>query len=151
MNKMEVVNRGLNQSTFDVIWHSFDISNCYNTLDIKLTYLGKGIAGMTMSPDPKFSTQGGRVHGGLIATMADSVMGAAAITLSGIVYRTVEFNLNYLAPVFEETELIAEGRVIHPGNTVAVVTSSIYNNRGQLLAESRGTFIKDNKTILGGG
>ncbi len=147
MNKIATENRGLSPGIFDKVRNNFVSHNSMQTLGIKITYLGKGIAGMTMRPESKFSTPGGRVHGGLIATLADTVMGAAAITLSGSAYRTVEINLNYLAPAFEEYELIGEASVIHPGNTIAVVAGSIYNNQKQLVAEGRGTFIKDKKYV----
>jgi len=148
MNKIEAENRGLDKDMFDLICNLWDIQTCHQTMGLKITYLGIGVAGMKKSPNSKFSTEGGRVHGGVIATLADTVMGAAASTINGQVYRTVDMNINYFAPAFEENELTAEGCVIHPGNTVAVVEGSLFNNDGKLIAKSRGTFIKDTKHQL---
>jgi acyl-CoA thioesterase len=137
-------NRGLDKDLFDIVREVYDNQSCHQTMGFKVTYLGKGIAGMKTILDPKFSTEGGRVHGGVIATLADSVMGAAAATL-GYIYRTLDISLNYLAPVFVENELIAEGYVIHSGKTAPVVESNIFNNEGKLIAKSRATFFRDIK------
>ena len=62
---------------------------------------------------------GGRIHGGTIATLADTVMGDAVICATGRYCRTMDINITYLAPVFEGNKLIAEGIVIHTGKTIA--------------------------------
>lgn len=148
MNKIEAENRGLEQDMFDLMCNLWDSQICHQTMGLKITYLGPGIAGMKKIPNIKFSTEGGRVHGGVLATLADTVMGVAAATINGQVYRTVDMNINYFAPAFEANELTAEGLVIHPGNTIAVVEGSLFNNEGKLIAKSRGTFIRDNKHRL---
>lgn len=145
MQTYEVENKGLDQSIFHYVSTRYTAAVCHQTMGFILTYLGKGIAGMKMYPAPMFSTKGGRVHGGIIATLADTVMSAAAATTNGNIYRTVDISLNYFAPVFEVVELRADGYVVHPGNTIAVVEASLYNNEGKLIAKSRGTFIRDKK------
>ena len=144
MSNIQAENKGLEQEVFDIICTVYDGQRCHETMGLKITYLGPGVAGMRIVPDPVFSTTGGRVHGGIIATALDSVMGAAAATL-GHVYRTLDMSLNYVAPAFEETELRAEATVIHPGKTAAVIDGSLYNNEGKLVAKSRATFIRDTK------
>lgn len=148
MNITEAENRGLDKDIFDHIRNKWDSQACHQTMGIKITYLGTGVAGIKKNPNTNFSTDGGRVHGGVIATLADTVMGVAAATINGQVYRTVDMNINYFAPAFEENELTAEGCVIHPGNTVAVVEGTLFNNEGKLIAKSRGTFIRDTKHQL---
>ncbi|MEN6461208.1 MAG: PaaI family thioesterase [Syntrophomonas sp.] len=150
MNQSEVENRGLDKDIFDIVRNIYINQRCHQTMGFKLTYLGNGVAGMEMVPDPIFSTRGGRVHGGTIASLADTVMGAAAATIGyGQIYRTVEMKLNYLAPVFEEAVLTAEGRVVHPGKSLAVVEANLFNNEGKLVARSMGTFFSDTKSIAG--
>lgn len=150
MNISKVENRGLDNDLFQLIVYSFGDHNCQRAMGINLMYLGKGIAGMQMYPKSIYSTPGSRVHGGIIATLADYIMGAAVTTLNGSIYRTIEMNLNYFKPVFEEKELVGEGRVIYPGNTTAVVEGNIFNHQGILVAKSRGTFIKDTKSKFRG-
>jgi len=145
MHQSEVENRGLDKDVFDFVRNVFERQYFQQTVGFKFTYLGKGLAGMKMIPDPIFSTGGGRVHGGLIAGLADTVMGVAAAT-TGQIYRTVEMKLNYLAPVFEEVDLTAEGYVVHPGKTIAVVEANLFNFEGKLVAKSMGTYIRDTKS-----
>ncbi|NLO21527.1 MAG: PaaI family thioesterase [Syntrophomonadaceae bacterium] len=146
MKKDEVQNRGLDEGIFDYILKRYREANCHQTLDLQFIYLGPGEAGMKISPKPEYSTPGGRVHGGMIALLADTVMGAAAVSIEGRVYRTVDLNINYIAPAFEEKELRAEAVVAHPGKTIRVVESSLFNDQGKLVAKSRGTFIRDLKS-----
>jgi len=144
MTQSEVENRGLDKEVFDIVRNFYGRQRCHHTMGFEITYLGKGTAGLKMIPDTIFSTDGGRVHGGLIASLADTVMGAAAAT-TGLLYRTVEMKLNYLAPVFEEVDLIAEGYVVHPGKTLALVEANLFNNEGKLVARSMGTYFNDIK------
>lgn len=145
MNTAEAENRGLDQDIFNLIRNLYDHQACHKTMGIKIMYLGAGVAGIKKSPNANFATDGGRVHGGVIATLADIVMGAAAATITGQLYRTVDMNLNYLGPVFEENGLIAEGIVIHPGSTIAVIEGNVFDNERKLIAKSRGTYIRDTK------
>ena len=143
MNKAEVENRGLDQDIFDVLCNALEKQHFRQTLGLEVIYLGKGIAGIKMIPDPKYSSPGGRVHGGILATMADTVMGVAAITINRQLYRTLDIDLTYLAPAFEETEITAEACVVHQGNTIALVEASLFNDKGKLITKGKGTFIRD--------
>ncbi len=147
MNNTEVENRGIDKSIFDVICSIQEHSPMFRTLGFKFVYLGEGVAGMKMCPAPEYSSLAGRVNGGIIAALADNVMGMAGMTL-GQVARTVEMSLNYFAPIFEENELLAEACVINAGKTLIVSEASLFNNEGKLVAKSKGTFIRDVKTRL---
>lgn len=141
---MRAENRGINEELFEVICSAYDSQPCHQSMGIKVSYLGKGTAGLTMTPNPNLSTGGGRLHGGIIATMVDVAMGAAAATM-GRLYRTAELKLNYIAPAFETDLLIVEGRVIHPGKTLAVTEANLYNGEGKIVAVGIGTFFSDHK------
>lgn len=146
MNNDKCENRGLDQTIFDLMRVAYEGQTCHQTMGLRVAYLGTGIAGIKMIPAPQYSTDGGRVHGGVIATLMDVGMGAAAATL-GHIYRTLEMSVNYLVPAYEENELTAHGHVIHPGHTVAVVECSLYNQDGKLVAKSKGTYFRDNKIV----
>lgn len=147
MGIKDVENRGLDPDYFEVMCEGFEKSPFSKALNIQIIYLGKGAAGIKMIPEPKYSTRGQRVHGGIIATLADTAMGLASTT-SGSFCRTVDINLNYLAPVYEGAEMTAEGYVIQAGKTITVVESSLFNNEGKLIAKGRGTFIVDKKSKI---
>lgn len=139
-------NRGIDQNLFEIISNGWDSQLCHKSMGLRVTYLGQNSAGMSMVPNPELTTGKGRLHGGVIATMADAVMGAAAATM-GHVYRTAEMKLNYIAPAFDNAELLAEAHVIHPGKTIAVVEGSLFNTEGKLVAKSMGTYFRDNKML----
>jgi uncharacterized domain 1 len=142
MNQLEVENRGIDKNVFDIIRARYNEMPCYQTMGIQLTYLAEEAAGMQMVPNVSLSSSGGRVHGGVIATLADAVMGAAGGTM-GYLYRTAEMKLNYITPAFDNEELIAEARVIHPGKTLAVIEGNLFNKNGKMIAKSLGTFFRD--------
>lgn len=139
MNKTEAENKGIDEKWFYTLCQHFKESPSLQTMGIELIYLGKGIAGIKMSAERGYTTVNGRLHGGIIATLADTVMGWAIISLGNPTV-TVDMRLNYFAPVFEGTELTAEGYVIHAGKTTAVAEASLFNNKGKLVAKSMGTF-----------
>jgi acyl-CoA thioesterase len=67
----------------------------------------------------------GGVHGGAMASLIDSAGGLAARALTHpATVATVEFNVNFLAPVREGT-VVAEGRVIHRGRRTAVAEVTV--------------------------
>jgi len=142
MNKTKVENKGIDQDIFDAICNIQEYSPIFRSLGLKFIYLGEGVAMLKMSPAPEFSSYAGRANGGILATLADNVMGMASMTL-GHIARTVEMNLNYFLPVFQETELTAQGYVINAGKTLIVAEASLYDNNGKLAAKSRGTYVPD--------
>jgi len=106
---------------------------------MKLTYLGKGEAGLKIIPKMELTTIRGRLHGGISATLADTAMGWAFITL-GYNCVTMDMYTNYLTPSYAEEELTVEGKVIHLGKRSGVAEAYLYNGKGELVVVSRGTF-----------
>jgi uncharacterized protein (TIGR00369 family) len=85
----------------------------------------------------------GVVHGGLAATLLDSAMGAAVHSTlpQGSAYVTLEVKFNLVRAITAETgRVLAEGRVIHSGKTVATVEASLRSAEGgALLAHGTST------------
>jgi acyl-CoA thioesterase len=135
----EIENRGLDDDFFNFLCKACESAPVHRTLDVSLTYLGQGAAGLKMNPGLEFSTIRGRLHGGIIATLADTAMGWAFITL-GRACITIDMYTNYTATCFAENELIAEAKVIHLGRRTGVAEAALFNGQGELAAVSRGTF-----------
>ena len=80
--------------------------------------------------------QHGFFHGGLIATLADTAAGYAALSLmrpdAGVL--SVEFKLNFIAPARGE-RLVARGRVIRPGRTLTICRADIETIDGEGASE----------------
>lgn len=84
----------------------------------------------------------GSVHGGILATILDSVMGCAVhSTLPvGRGYTTLEIKVNYLRAVTDRSgEVTAEGRAVHVGRTTGVADARLFDANGRLYATASTT------------
>lgn len=92
----------------------------------------------------------GVVHGGLAATMLDSVMGCAVHSTlpAGVLYSTIEVKVNFVRPITSGTgPIVAEGTVVHAGGRVATAEGRLYaKNTGKLLAHATTTCFIDRIT-----
>ena len=70
--------------------------------------------------------QHGFIHGGIVTTIVDSACGYAAFSLSApdTEVLTVEYKVNFVAPA-KGQRLLARGKVIRPGATVAVCKGDV--------------------------
>ncbi len=71
--------------------------------------------------------QHGFLHAAVMASIADSACGYAALTLmpAGAAVLTVEFKVNLLSPGKGEG-VVARARVVRPGRTITVVTGDVF-------------------------
>lgn len=85
-------------------------------------------------------------HGGAIAGLMDATLGVAGLSKTaehGKIVSTVEFKINYLAPVSLGDELEAIGTVISAGKRILFIEGEIFKWREvqkKLLAKASGTF-----------
>ncbi len=146
MNNQEIENRGIEDKLFQALCNNYKVRPFTHTMGLQLMYLGEGTAGVRMSVEQGYTSINGRLQGGIIATIADNAMGWAIGTLGRTSVTTIDIRVNYFAPVFEGTELTAEGYVIHAGKSTAVAEASLFNDKGKLVAKSMGTFISQVST-----
>jgi uncharacterized protein (TIGR00369 family) len=81
----------------------------------------------------------GSVHGGLLASLLDSVMGCAVHTMlpAGAGYATIEMKVSLLRPVTVATgTLTATGITLGVGRTVAFAEGRVEDGRGRLIAHA---------------
>lgn len=135
----EAENRGIDADLFHSLCRTWNESPVLNTLAVKLAYLGPGEMRLKLCPGLEYTTVKERVHGGLSATLLDTAMGWAIMSL-GYNCVTVDMYTNYYIPTFRDQEIIAQARVTHRGKRRVVAEADLYNNKGQLLAQSWGTF-----------
>jgi uncharacterized protein (TIGR00369 family) len=84
----------------------------------------------------------GSVHGGMIATLLDSVMGCAVHSLVplGKAYTTLEIKVNYLRALTDGMDSVrGEGRVVHFGRRQAVAEGKVVDAEGRLYATATTT------------
>jgi len=85
----------------------------------------------------------GIAHGGVIATLLDSVMGMAAARSAPADHFlvTAQINVHFIRPAREGETLFASGEVRHPGRKTAVVQGEIRTRSGALVATASATFV----------
>lgn len=84
----------------------------------------------------------GRLHGGVLFSLADHASGWAAYSTLEAHERaaTLEMKINYIAAVHDE-DCIAVARVVHRGRTSIVIEAEINTAAGRLVAKTLATFI----------
>jgi uncharacterized protein (TIGR00369 family) len=91
---------------------------------------------------PDFANPLGAVHGGIAATLLDSVMGCAVHTTLpvGVGYTTLEIKVNYVRAARTDGQTLnAEGTVIHVGRRTATAEGRITDEQGKLVAHATTT------------
>jgi uncharacterized protein (TIGR00369 family) len=82
----------------------------------------------------------GHCHGGIIATILDDAMGKVN-KLRHVIALTKEMKVEYLKPVPLQKPLRVEGHEVRVKGRVHTNAAEIYNEKGEVLARSRGVFI----------
>jgi uncharacterized protein (TIGR00369 family) len=82
----------------------------------------------------------GFIHGGIIATVLDEVMGKVN-RFRGVRAVTAELNVEYLKPVKVDEDLIVEGHEVEKSGRNLILAGEIRNQSGQVLARGRGRFV----------
>ncbi|HEY0328282.1 MAG TPA: PaaI family thioesterase [Rhodopseudomonas sp.] len=78
-------------------------------------------------------------HGGVIASLIDTVGDFAVGMMVGRGLPTVNFRVDYLKPAVD-TALVAVSRVRRAGKSVGVADVDVFDDKGALLAIGRGTY-----------
>jgi molybdopterin converting factor subunit 1 len=88
----------------------------------------------------QFLNPAGLVQGGFITAMLDDTMGPAAIAQLGPGHfaPTLELKVNFLRPV-GPGRLVADGRVVHMGKSVAFLEGSLADEDGNVVATATAT------------
>jgi acyl-CoA thioesterase len=111
------------------------------TLAIETVDKEDGEAVATMRAEQHHLNDGGIVHGGAVATLADCAMGSAVCsTLDDEVPLTVEMKVNYLEPA-KEGVLVASAQVRRRGKRFIVVEAEVtQKDSGEAVAYATATF-----------
>ena len=100
------------------------------------------VARMELVVEETHLRPGGVVHGGMFATILDTVAGYAAYAAapSGSDILTIQLNMNMMATARLGERLIATAKAVHSGRRTAVVTGELRSQDGKLLVTGSGTF-----------
>ncbi|MHA1234765.1 MAG: PaaI family thioesterase [Promethearchaeota archaeon] len=109
-------------------------------IGLKFTKVERGYSQCTLDVVDKLLNPHKVVHGGVLYSMADTGMGAAAYTTlsKNELCATIEIKINY----FKATRsgvLICNTEVLHQGKKIVTMESEILND-GQIVAKALGTY-----------
>jgi uncharacterized protein (TIGR00369 family) len=112
-------------------------------LQIRPTELSPGHGRLEMTVGTQHLRNLGIMHGGVLATLLDSVMGMAAGSLASeeqfVV--TVQLSMNFVRPAWEGESLVATGEVCHKGKQTAVARGEVRTTSGNLVGIGSATFL----------
>ena len=104
---------------------------------LTMTDATEGRVTFTGNPDFTLYNPQGTVHGGWFGIALDSAMGCAVMSRlpRGFSYTTLEYKINMLRPVFEDTgSLTIIGESIHAGRRTATAEGRIVDEASKLFA-----------------
>lgn len=111
-----------------IVRESFARQSFLAAIGAKLIRVGDGEVDIELRRSEHIGQQSGFVHAGVVAAIADTACGYAALTQMppGSDVVSVEFKVNLLAPARGE-RLIARGRVVRSGKTISVCSADVFD------------------------
>lgn len=113
-------------------------------LGFEVRSLASGVVTFALTPGEQHYNPIGMVHGGVAATLLDTVMGCAVHTLlpAGVGYTTLDISVRYQRAVTVDTgTVVATGTVLHSGPRTATA-------EGRLVAEATGKLLASSTSTL---
>ena len=111
------------------------------------TYVMPGRVVFAYEPREEHYNALGAVHGGILTTVLDTVMGCAVSSKlePGIAPVTIELKTSFVHPVTLGSGILrAEGTVVHPGSRVATAEARLEGEDGTLYAHASSTWLISN-------
>lgn len=110
------------------------------SLGIEVTIAADGHAEgeLPLETEHTSNPRGGVAHGGVTYSLADTVGGAAVVSLVEEISPTVDMRIDYLAPATDD--LTATADVVRFGGSVAVVTVEVHDADDHHVASARGVY-----------
>ncbi|HEY1016322.1 MAG TPA: PaaI family thioesterase, partial [Herpetosiphonaceae bacterium] len=109
---------------------------------LRLASVEPGRAVVQVTPGEFHYNPIGSVHGGLLATIADSALGCAIHTTlpAGVGYTTIELHTNFLRAITVGSgEITCAAEVIHAGGRIATAQAKVYDAAGKIYGHATTT------------
>ncbi len=112
----------------------------------------EGYVRISLVLEPHHTNPNGVMHGGVVTTLMDEVLGSAIASLRGLEatyaapHATVDMNTSFLAGARPGDRIVVEGRVLRLGGTVAFGEAEARPKDGELIAKGRMTFAIPNRS-----
>ena len=103
---------------------------------------GRGTCTVTGQVEPRHLNINSVVHGGVYATILDTAMGAAVLSVlgSGETAATTSLYVEFLRAAREGDTLTARGEVLRRGRHLAFAEGNLFGADGRRLSQARGTW-----------
>jgi uncharacterized protein (TIGR00369 family) len=110
-------------------------------LALTLERVAPGEVDVAMDVQPHHLNLMGTLHGGMIATLADTATGLALRSTleEGKTFTTTHLGVTFLAPG-REGRILARGRVVRSGRRFGYAEADVIDAQGGLLARATATF-----------
>jgi len=119
---------------------SMENSYYQQKLGFRLIELSNGYAKVAVTLGQEHANFLGGIDGGLVMSLADYAF-ACSVNTFGQVRVAAQFSTNFIAAPLLKGELIAEGKTIHAGRTMALTEITVIEASGRLIAKATGTAI----------
>ena len=115
-------------------------SEFYRWAGVEVTDASAGVVEIAFEAGPQHLNLQGLVHGGILATLADTAMGLAVRTVlePGRRHVTVQLGIEFLSPGRTGT-IAARGRTVKIGTQLGFAEADVMNADGRLLARAHST------------
>jgi uncharacterized protein (TIGR00369 family) len=132
----------LNPKYTEAVTEVVNRSPYFSLLSMEIRDLQWGTALLEVQLEEKHLQPFGFVHGGAIASLMDAAAFWAVFPQveNGMGLTTVEIKVNFLAPT-QKGKLVAKGRCIRLGKTLALGETEIRNTEGVLVAHGTATMM----------
>lgn len=104
--------------------------------------LEEGRIVFSMRAEEWMSNPASVVHGGMAATLLDTVLTLAVVSKlpKGKTAQTIQMNVHYVRPLLPTGEkVLGEGVALHVGTTMGTAEGRVYDARGKLIAHGTAT------------
>jgi len=123
------------------------LSGLAKLMGIELTDFGNGTCKVSAKVLDSHLNAGGVAHGGLHATMLDTALGGALVSMimKEEWCATAQLDISYINPAYAGANLLANGKVIRRGKNMAHCEGILTDSEGKTIASGKGTWVIWNK------
>lgn len=124
---------------FSNLTQEFEESNFFKYLGFECVNVEYGQARIQIQKEPNISNLKDMLHGGVIMTGLDIVMGLTSRSLGVKAASTMQMEVRFVNSVYEGiTEFT--GELVHRSNNTAILNGKAIDDNGNLIAYSTATF-----------
>ena len=129
-----------------IIREKFQTNHFPRLLGIEIDSIEPSRARLSVEVRQELLQLQGVMHGGAIATLIDTAVAFAIISVSEPQDRftTVEMKVNYLSAI-REGRVVADARLIRDGRRIIVADCDVFDSQGRLAAKGLLTYIRLNE------